>query len=189
MNWQLSHRFDKHALPIADSHYSRQKPGTPQFVPPGRCIVLLTRDETALWVTSWPFAEYVKHAWAGAWVNSFFCNRGATLSSALILEAIAATQTLFDVPPLGMVTFVDPAKVKERPFGTKSQRLRNMGHCYRKAGFRTAICPNHMIKVPDCKACNGRTKGDLIALQLLPGDMPEPQVPYSAQMSLTELVA
>lgn len=184
MHWQLSDRFDKRALPIADSHYNRQKIGSPQFVPPGRCVVLLTRDESALWVTSWPFAEYVKHAWAGAWVNSLFCNRGATLSSDLIREAIAVTRTFFQVPPLGMVTFVDPLKVKERPFGTKPQRLRDMGHCYRKAGFRTAICPNHMIKVDECAACNGRTRGGLVALQMLPGEMPEPAEPYRTQTAL-----
>lgn len=179
MNWQLSHRFDKHALPIADSHYNRQKPGSPQFVPPGRCIVLLTRNADALWVTSWPFAEYVRHAWAGAWVNSLFCNRSTTLSSTLILEAIAASRTLFNVPPLGMVTFVDKGEI----------RSTNPGCCYKFAGFRKAICPDHMIKAQDCAACNGRTRGGLIALQMLPGDMPEPQPPYSAQMSLIELVA
>jgi len=76
MNWYLSHRADKRALPIADRHYNRQKPGTPQFVPPGRCCVMLTENADALWVTSWPFAEYVKHEWAGAWVNSCFRNEG-----------------------------------------------------------------------------------------------------------------
>ena len=67
MRWALSHRFDARALPLADRHYNRQKVGSPQFVPPGRCLVLLTEDARALWVTSWPFAEFTKHAWAGAW--------------------------------------------------------------------------------------------------------------------------
>jgi hypothetical protein len=71
-SWRLSHRADAAALPLADRHYNRQKPGTPQFVPPGRCMVLLTAAADALWVSSWPFAEYVKHAWAGAWVCSCF---------------------------------------------------------------------------------------------------------------------
>lgn len=60
MNWTLSHRFDPAAVQIADRHYNRQKVGTPQFVPPGRCMVLL--GGPALWVTSWPFPEYTKHA-------------------------------------------------------------------------------------------------------------------------------
>lgn len=37
--WALSHRADARALPIADRHYNRQKIGSPQFVPPGRCVV------------------------------------------------------------------------------------------------------------------------------------------------------
>src|SRR5271167_4064836 len=56
--WRLSHRADTEALPIADRHYNRQKIGSPQFVPPGRCLVLLADDESALWVTSYPFAQY-----------------------------------------------------------------------------------------------------------------------------------
>jgi hypothetical protein len=40
MLWTRSQRFDKDCLPLADRHYNRQKPGSPQFVPPGRCVVL-----------------------------------------------------------------------------------------------------------------------------------------------------
>src|SRR5258708_21960634 len=87
--WRISHRADTAALPLADRHYNRQKIGSPQFVPPGRCIVLLTDCHKAVWVTSYPFAQYVKHAWAGAWVNSLFRTEGAGLASNLILEAVA----------------------------------------------------------------------------------------------------
>ena len=75
--WEISDRFDPAVLPVADRHYNRQKPGTPQFVPPGRCLVLKARDEmgvAAFWVTSYPFPEYVKHRWPGAWVCSAFRN-------------------------------------------------------------------------------------------------------------------
>lgn len=160
MKWRLSHRADPVAVALADRHYSRQKPGTPQFVPPGRCVVLLTEDADALWVTSWPFAEYVKHAWAGAWVCSLFRNEGETLSSELIREAVAATRWVWpDVPPLGMVTFVDTTKVR---------RKRDWGRCYRRAGFVEA----------------GYTVGRLVALQLLPDAMPEAESPVNAQMRL-----
>lgn len=179
MNWRMSHRFDPRALPIADSHYNRQKPGTPQFVPPGRCFVLLTEKADALWVTSYPFAQYVKHAWAGAWINSLFCNRGRILSSELIVEAVAATRLFFDLPALGMITFVDEAKTRKR-----RGKLSPPGKCYLEAGFRQAICPSHMIRVDDCAACNGRSKGGLVALQMLPCDMPEAAKPYSDQMEL-----
>lgn len=56
--WQKRHRFDVDARRVADRHYNRQKVGSPQFVPPGRCLVLYA--PRLLWVTSWPFAKYVK---------------------------------------------------------------------------------------------------------------------------------
>jgi hypothetical protein len=62
--WIVSHRADKEALPLADRHYNRQKVGSPQFVPPGRCLVLLSECKKALWVTTFPFAEYVHHGLA-----------------------------------------------------------------------------------------------------------------------------
>lgn len=150
MRWLVSYRADPSAVPLADRHYNRQKIGAPQFVPPGKCIVLKTRCELALWTTSWPIAEYVQHAWAGAWINSLFRNEGAGLSSELIREAIAATLDCWpNPPPLGMVTFVDPSKIR---------RKRDPGRCYRKAGFLPV----------------GFTKSGLVALQLLPDAMPQP---------------
>lgn len=160
MNWFRSSRFDPRALPLADRHYNRQKIGSPQFVPPGRCVVLLTADADALWVTSWPFAEYVRHAWPGAWVNSLFRNESAYLSSELIREAVAATLWEWPDPPeLGMVTFVDAGKVR---------RKRDPGRCYLRAGFERV----------------GETKGGLVALQLPPDAMPAPAAPDDLQMQL-----
>lgn len=148
MRWHRSHRFDARALPLADRHYNRRKVGSPQFVPPGRCVVLLTACADALWVTSWPFAQYVRHAWPGAWVCSCFRNESGELSSELITEAVAATRYLFGEPPaLGMVTFVNADKVRHK---------RDPGRCYIRAGWTRV----------------GATKGGLVALQLLPADMP-----------------
>jgi hypothetical protein len=120
MRWVLSHRASPRGRLIADRHYNRQKPGTPQFVPPGRCIVLLTRTADALWVTSWPFAEYVKHDWPGAWVCSCFRNEGAERASELNLEAVAATRAVWpDAPlvpsavgPVSFVSFIDRREVR-----------------------------------------------------------------------------
>lgn len=162
MNWKLSHRADTEALPIADRHYNRQKVGSPQFVPPGRCLVLLAVEGAALWVTSWPFAQYVKHAWAGAWVNSCFRRESGPLASELIRQAVAVTRWHWpDVPELGMVTFIDCGKVR---------RKRDFGRCYLRAGFKVA----------------GETKGGLLALQMLPAEMPEPEAPHRIQMELQE---
>jgi hypothetical protein len=78
--WQPSNRFDPRGALIADRHYNRRAIGSPQFVPPGRCYTL-RHDDNALWVTSWPFAEYVRHAWAGAWINSLFRNESDRLEA------------------------------------------------------------------------------------------------------------
>lgn len=100
MRWEISHRADQLARPLADRHYSRQSIGADQFVPPGRCVVLVIPD-AAYWVTSWPFPEYVKHAWPGAWMCSAFRNerRDLYLSSDLVREAIAATLSVWPTPP------------------------------------------------------------------------------------------
>ena len=149
MMWYQSNRADSEVRPLADRHYNRQKIGSPQFAPPGRCIVLKTQPVDAFWITSWPFAEFVKHAWPGAWVCSAFRNEGNCLSSSLITQAVAATRAIWETPEFGMITFVDTKKVKHK---------RDFGRCYLKAGFKNV----------------GFTKGGLVALQLLPEDMPEP---------------
>lgn len=156
MRWCLSNRADPAARVLADRHYNRQKVGSPQFVSPGSCLVLLSDCGRAFWVTSYPKAEYVKHAWAGAWMCSAFRNEGAGKASELIREAVAATRSYYgDPPPLGMVTFVDRDEV--RPFVTPKGRA-IFGQTFRQAGFRDA----------------GETEGGLLALQLLPVDMPPP---------------
>lgn len=161
MIWRLSHRADPDAVAIADRHYNRQKVGTPQFVPPGRCFVLVANE--AVWVTSWPFAKYVKHRWGGAWVNSCFRREGGPLASEMIRDAIAATRWFWpDVPDLGMVSFIDAGKVK---------RKRDPGRCYIRAGFEY----------------DGETKGGLVAVRMRPSEMPEPEVPLGATMRLGEL--
>jgi hypothetical protein len=153
MRWQRSWRADPVAVRLADRHYNRQAVGSDQFVPPGRCVVLRTPAGDAVWVTSWPFAEHVKHAWAGAWVCSIFRNESEHLSSELITEALAATLAVWPDPPeLGMITFVDARQVR---------RKRDPGRCFRRAGFRDV----------------GFTREQgLLAMQLLPEAMPAPDL-------------
>ncbi len=164
MRWFKSWRADPRAARLADAHYNRQRVGAAQFVPPGRCVVLRTETADAVWVTSWPRAEFVQHAWAGAWDNSLFRREPtAPLASELIREAVAATLDAFGpAPGLGMVTFVDASKTK---------RKRDPGRCYIRAGFKRV----------------GATKGGLVALQMLPGDMPEPCAPNAEQLDLFDL--
>lgn len=160
--WRISSRFDPKALPLADRHYNRQKPGTPQFVPPGRCLVLLTEDRSALWVSSWP--QFAMHAWRGAWVNSLFRKEGDGLASEMIRAAVAHTRARWnETPDLGMVTFIDPTKV----------RSSNPGYCYLVAGFEH----------------EGWTAKGLRVLRMRPERMPDAEpVVDPAVLSLFDLI-
>lgn len=155
--WHKSHRADLDARLLADRHYNRQKIGSPQFVPPGSCCVFITADRKAFWVTSAPIAAYVKHAWAGAWVCSAFRNESSAKASELITAALAASRFHYQnlVPFLGMVTFIDREKVKP----TMVRGIPTWGYTYKRAGFKEA----------------GETKGGLLALQILPHEMPPAQ--------------
>lgn len=142
---------------IADRHYNRQNPDAAQFVPPGRCIVL--RAPHTVWVTSWPFGEYVQHDWPGAWVNSMFRNEGGGLSSELIREAIAATRWFWTPPDEGLITMIDRSKVRPK---------RDPGYCYLMAGFEVW----------------GETKGGLRVLGMAAEAMPDPEPPLGIQLEL-----
>lgn len=158
--WRLSWRADPVLVAMADRHYPRRMRGaiglSDQFVAPGTCIVLKTYDNSAGWVTSWP--EFRRDQWAGTWVNAFFRNEGAMLSSELITWAVAHTRYIWGGPPItGMVTFIDPGEIEsELP-----------GYCYRRAKFRhvaTTLVHKRLV------------------LQLHPRRMPAAvPVPYSQQ--------
>lgn len=47
MIWHITHRADRRTRSIADRHYNRQHVGATGFVPPGRCLVLLSECERA----------------------------------------------------------------------------------------------------------------------------------------------
>lgn len=149
--WQRSHRRDPRALALADRHYSRQKPGTPQFVKAGSCAVFYAerKGHAALWVTVWQ--RHVKHRWPGAWECALFRNEGVGPSHYLIREAVAATRAHYGEPPsAGMITFVDPAQIAEKD---------EPGRCFIRAGFERLA---------------ERTASGLIVLHLAPAAMPAP---------------
>jgi hypothetical protein len=157
--WRRSWRADPVGARLADRHYNRQRIGSKQFVPPMTCRVWVTDDESAVWVSGWPIAQYVRHAWAGAWINSLFRNEGDYLSSDLIRWAVAHTRAEWpDVPDLGIVSFVDASKVRAK---------RDPGRCYRRAGWSHA----------------GFTKAGLWVFQQLPDAMPAP-LEADGQLSL-----
>jgi hypothetical protein len=170
MNWEISHRCEIRDRRLADRHYSRQSIGAANFVKPSRCLVLVTNKGDAVWVTTYPFAEYVKHEWAGAWECAMFRNESHLQGSELILEAVAVTKWKYGQPPrLGMITFVDPSKVEGTFIRVNGEKVLTWGYCFQKAGFR--FC--------------GWTKGGLFALQLLPEDMPKQiKAPKNTQIKL-----
>ena len=43
--WTRVTKFDKAACLLADGHYSRRKPGSSQFMPPGYTIAMLAAAE------------------------------------------------------------------------------------------------------------------------------------------------
>lgn len=150
------HRADPRALPLANRHYNRQNPNSPQFMPPGSCLCLLAGENPAagaLWGTLAPKKQYVQHQWAGAWTCTLFRNESAVLSSNLIRQAVAATVHRYGAaPPEGFITFVDRAQTKGK---------RDPGFCYLMAGW-------HPI---------GRSQKGLYAFGLGPGEMPAPMEP------------
>ena len=150
--WQLSWRADPIANAVAKRHYNSQSPNSDQWVKPGACLCFRTAEGGAIWSSSAPLAQYVQHAWAGAWENSTFRNerQDLYLSSDLIREGVAVTRWAWKtVPPLGMITMVDASKTRHK---------RDPGRCYRKAGFR------HV----------GFTQSGLWVFQMLEDEMPEP---------------
>ena len=145
----MSHRCDPRARELADRHYNRQSIGAQNFAPPGRALVLFSNSDQgkAFWITSWPFAEFVRHDWAGAWVCSAFRNESNLMASEMIRQAVAGTVAYYGSPPLkGLVTFLDTKKVKP----TIRRGVKTWGYSWLKAGF---------VHV-------GYTKGGLMAFRL-----------------------
>ena len=156
MRWRLSHHADPAACRLADRHYSRKKVGSKQMMPPGRKVVLISLDGTAVWGVNWPYAELVMHPWPGAMVNTIFRNEGPDLSSDLIREAVAATvHHLGPIPDEGLITMIDTRKV----------RSRNPGYCFLMAGWERW----------------GHTKGGHVVLGIRTA---EPEAPVNLQGKL-----
>ena len=127
-NWVRVTKFDPRAAALADRHYSRRTKGSPQFMPPGETIVLLTADARAVW--GWwrphPASGIVAMNGLDGWTCTIFRNESSILSSQLILEAeeylYLANVT---VGKDGLITYVFDKKIKSC----------NPGYCFKKAGW------------------------------------------------------
>lgn len=123
--WTVRRHVDSAACAMADRHYSRRRSsiGSGKVGGPNRRLVLVTHDEMAVWVTTWP--EFPQDG-MDAWRCSIFRNEGAGLSSLLIREAMDLTADLWKARPAdGWSTYVDTAKV----------RSANPGYCFKLAGW------------------------------------------------------
>jgi len=156
--WRRSWRADAAAAQLADRHYNRQNPGAPQFVPPGRCVVLAV--DRAVWVTSWPFPEYVQHAWPGAWGEFVVSQRGR--------RALERPDTPSSGRHAGGLAGAAARHCDVRRDASKVRRKRDPGRSYRRAGWR------HV----------GFTAAGLYVFQQLPAEMPAPD--YSVTAPLLE---
>lgn len=127
--WQRVDKFDARAANLADRHYSRRKPGSPQFMPPGQTVILLSPDERAVfgWWRPHPDSGIPAMNGLDGWTCTIFRNESPVLSSTMILDAERALyQTGCDVGPDGLLTYVWDRKV----------RSVNPGFCFKQAGWR-----------------------------------------------------
>lgn len=128
MHWEIVGKFHPSAAALADRHYSRRKIGSPQFMPPGQTIVLLTREHDAVfgWWRPHPRSGIKSMNGLDGWTCTIFRNESAVLSSHLILDAERVfAEIALDIGPSGLITYVFDRKV----------RSSNPGCCFKKAGW------------------------------------------------------
>jgi hypothetical protein len=119
--------FDRECAELADRHYSRQSPGSPQFMGNGRKLVL--RDMDGAIVFGWLWSEYRADGEDG-FNCAIFRNEGERLASGIILEA--EEKAVEKWGPNRAFTFIDPREVKP----TFVRNMPVWGFCFYKAGWR-----------------------------------------------------
>jgi hypothetical protein len=128
--WTRVTKFDKEACALADQHYSRRKIGSPQFMPPGQTIVLLTtvfKDAVFGWWRPDPKSGIKAMNNLDGWTCTIFRNESFVRSSELILDAERAIAEFgYDIGKDGLLTYVWDTKIKSK----------NPGCCFKKAGWK-----------------------------------------------------
>lgn len=114
-------KFDGEMAMFYDGHYSRQKMGSPQFMPPGETIVL--RDAQGLILFGWLKQRYRDDGQQGI-CCSVFRNFSRRRSSEVIREAEGWAYERWGRSRL--FTYVNPAKI----------RSPNPGYCFKMAGWK-----------------------------------------------------
>jgi hypothetical protein len=127
--WQQVGKFDPRTANLADRHYNRRKVGSPQFMPPGQTLILLSHDERAVfgWWRPHPDSGIPSINGLDGWTCTIFRNESPVLSSAMILDAEQALyQTAHEIGPDGLLTYVWDSRI----------RSVNPGACFKHAGWQ-----------------------------------------------------
>lgn len=124
MSWTVVSKAHRECAAMADRHYSRRKVGSPQFMPPGKTIVLHIPGAVFGWWRPDPASGIKAMNGLDGWTCTIFRNEATgILSSKLILEAELFIE---ECGPSGLITYVADAKV----------RSSNPGACFKAAGWR-----------------------------------------------------
>jgi hypothetical protein len=127
--WRKVTKFDSRGCELADRHYSRRKIGSPQFMPPGQTLVLVTIDRRAVfgWWRPDPASGLKAMNGLDGLTCTIFRNESEELSSSLILDAeLVAVDLVPNIGPDGFITYVWDKKV----------RSKNPGACFKRAGWK-----------------------------------------------------
>ncbi len=111
-----STKWDQESRALADRHYSREKIGSRQFIPPGETVVL--RNPEGTWLFVWQKSKYRLDNQTG-WNCSIFRNESKRLSSEIISKCEEFVEGR-------KYTFINPHKIKSS----------NPGCCFKKAGWK-----------------------------------------------------
>ena len=116
-----THKYDPEMALFIDAHYSRQTPGSPQFMPPGETLVL--RDACGSILFGWVKQRFRADGECGIYCSVFRNVESGRRSSDVILEA---ERWAFDYwGPDRFFTYIDPLEI-DSP---------NPGYCFKKAGW------------------------------------------------------
>ena len=114
-------KFDLESCLLADRHYSRQKPGTNQFMPPGRTIVLRSTEGDVLFGWLW---QQKRDDGQQGYNCSIFRNESNRPSSEIILEA--EIRAIAEWGENRAFTYINPESISNK---------RNPGYCFKCAGW------------------------------------------------------
>lgn len=126
IHWRRVTKFDPQACALADRHYSRRKPGSGQFMPPGQTIVLLAEQAVFGWWRPDPASGIRAMNGLDGWTCTIFRNEGGIRSSDLILDAESIfAEAGLTIGPDGLLTYVWDSRIKSV----------NPGYCFKCAGY------------------------------------------------------